>query len=71
MNREQHISALMKLTRQYNPDNDLATPVVSSTEMALIIIIKDLIEQIDELECAVDDLKNETGSALWSHDDDY
>ena len=58
MKREQHISALMKLTRQYNPENDLATPAVSSTEMALIIIINDLIEQIDDLESAVEDLQN-------------
>ena len=60
MYEDQHISALTKLTNLYNPENDVATPRVSSTEMALIIIINDLIESISDLETKVSELDSYT-----------
>jgi len=58
MNREQHIGALIRLSNQYDPENDYATPAVSSTEMALVIVVNHLLESITDLEDRVQELEN-------------
>ncbi len=45
-------SKLKEIERDYNPENDIATPEVSHTEWVLLQAIKALQEQIDELQTA-------------------
>jgi len=57
INQERNEHALRKLINQYDPEFDVGSPRVTYTDMALIIIINDLIETVNDLEGEIEKLK--------------
>ena len=51
--------ALENIERDYNPENDIASPKVSYTEWVLLQVIKGLIDRVDKLEA-----KNELAESV-------
>ena len=68
-NYQRNINALKKITAQYNPENDTPEIPVTYADIALLIVLNDVIETIEELIKRVETL--ETSARINHTDTDY